>query len=1195
MRNLKSSQQNLYERLRTVLVACIFSMFLMHPVWADDIEIYYNSSSGDNISPNLLFILDSSLSMRLYDCLPTAPGRIGLSQLTPCADNSPNGTTTRLERMVDAMNQVLGTLPDDLNVGLMRFGGFDGGRILHPISSLRDAGIRNDLRDIVNNIDLTFGTPTVGALEEAWRYYTGRRVFHGTERARTNRPRDQVNSRLSRRDSYTGGSVVGRDPGCRENNLSSPACQNERIAGNPVYKSPVTHECQANYAILLTDGRPVVGGSNAPPEYAQSIATIERLNGGPCDNNISEKNGVCGEEMARYMAANDNIFTHTIGFNIRSNWIEDVAVAGDGRYFEAASTLDLINSIEAISNEISGVGASVVAPSVTIDQFTRLSHREEVYLALFNPQPTVNWEGNLKKYVFNGADPTLKDQDGNVAINPATGEFLPGSRSFWSATADGEDVTLGGAASNLNANSRRMYSYLEPGTTDLTAIANRIGNINNNFSPALIGASNDSERDTFLDWLSGVDVQDEDGDNDVNDTRNHIGDPLHSTPVVVTYDGNGVTSRDNLDSLVFFGTNEGFLHAINTVDGTEEYAFMPPELLSNVPKLFTNNALISPVASSSLSQLTVVSARQSSTDFRGSAARAIDGNTNGVYKNGSVTHTIKGRTASWWEADLGAVATIADIELWNRTDCCEGRLSDFYVFVSETPFSSDNLNATLNDPAVWSSFHSGRLSDVKVNIPVGVAGQYIRVQKTDAEILSLAEVIVTGVAGGVNQSASSKVYGMDGDLTLRTVDHNNNGFIEASQSDKAYVYAGMRRGGRSYYALDVSRKSRPEFLWSITGGVGDFAELGQSWSKPLLTQVKIDNDVKDVLIFAGGYDALQDFKDQREPDSTGRAIFIVDADTGELVWSGGHPQRQPRGSNKHYAFPEMEYSIPSNLTIITDPATNYLSQIYVGDMGGRIFRFDIDNGNSIANLVDGGIIADLGTDGSEAGARRFYNAPDLSLTRVDNELTLNIAIGSGYRAHPLNTGNDDKFFVLQYPLVGHGTDYGFNDGGVFREIRLNDLFDATDNVLGEGSDRDRQTARDQLELKEGWFITMEDRGEKILGRSSTFEGFVRFVSYVPVNTTVDPCDPGLGTSFFYSVNLLDGTPFEDIKDGQANPNKKEFRRQELPTPGIAPPVSTIFVEHDGKVTPTDVSGVNTVHEWETVDLLRRWFWAESPE
>ena len=426
-------------KIRAVLIACFFNVFLLHPVWADDIEIYFNSVAGETAVPNLLFILDASNSMQRYDCADGSSDRSN-----PC--DGPNGTTTRLERMVTAMDQVLSSLPDDFNVGLMRFGGFDGGRVVHPMSRLGDAGVRDAIDDVLNDdLDLVLGTPTVGALEEAWRYYTGRPVFHGTARARTHRTRDAEASSVSHPGSYTGGGISGSGA-------------SEHITGSPVYTAPAANVCLPNYAVLLTDGGPHNGDEDAPPEYFQSIATIEGLNGGPCDTNITESDGVCGEEMARYMAVNENIVTHAIGFNIRSSWIEDVAAAGSGNYLEAASSADLVNAISTIVNEISDTGASVVAPTVTIDQFTRLSHREEVYLALFQPQPTANWSGNLKRYAFNGADPTLKDQDGNVAVDPATGEFLTASRSFWSSSPDGNSVTEGGAASQLNKNSRKMYS-----------------------------------------------------------------------------------------------------------------------------------------------------------------------------------------------------------------------------------------------------------------------------------------------------------------------------------------------------------------------------------------------------------------------------------------------------------------------------------------------------------------------------------------------------------------------------------------------------------------------------------------------------------------------------------------------------------------------------------------------------------------
>jgi hypothetical protein len=60
-------------------------------------------------------------------------------------------------------------------------------------------------------------------------------------------------------------------------------------------------------------------------------------------------------------------------------------------------------------------------------------------------------------------------------------------------------------------------------------------------------------------------------------------------------------------------------------------------------------------------------AEQSSTDFDGSAALAIDGNTDGDYGAKSTTHTRRGPNP-WWEVKLHQAHAIDRIVIWNRTD-----------------------------------------------------------------------------------------------------------------------------------------------------------------------------------------------------------------------------------------------------------------------------------------------------------------------------------------------------------------------------------------------------------------------------------------------------------------------------------------------------------------------------------------------
>jgi YVTN family beta-propeller protein len=135
------------------------------------------------------------------------------------------------------------------------------------------------------------------------------------------------------------------------------------------------------------------------------------------------------------------------------------------------------------------------------------------------------------------------------------------------------------------------------------------------------------------------------------------------------------------------------------------------------------------------------------------ASIAIDGITESNGVNGqNITHT-RADANAWWELDLGRVVDIDSVVLWNRTDCCSSRLSDFYVFTSAVPFSSKDLNTTRGQADVATRFISGQAADTE-EIPVGAQGRYVRVQlASNSQFLSLTEVQVMGAALRVPLSA----------------------------------------------------------------------------------------------------------------------------------------------------------------------------------------------------------------------------------------------------------------------------------------------------------------------------------------------------------------------------------------------------------------------------------------------------------
>jgi hypothetical protein len=137
-------------------------------------------------------------------------------------------------------------------------------------------------------------------------------------------------------------------------------------------------------------------------------------------------------------------------------------------------------------------------------------------------------------------------------------------------------------------------------------------------------------------------------------------------------------------------------------------------------------------------------ASQSSTYAGAAASRAVDGNTNGVWSGNSLSCTASG-SQPWWQVDLGGFYEIDAIDVWNRTDGSQDRLDDFYVFVSDTPFSSNTVAGTLAQEGMWSQhvvLPGGPRPEVSV--AVGAIGRYVRIQLGDTNYLTLAEVQVFG-------------------------------------------------------------------------------------------------------------------------------------------------------------------------------------------------------------------------------------------------------------------------------------------------------------------------------------------------------------------------------------------------------------------------------------------------------------------
>lgn len=133
-------------------------------------------------------------------------------------------------------------------------------------------------------------------------------------------------------------------------------------------------------------------------------------------------------------------------------------------------------------------------------------------------------------------------------------------------------------------------------------------------------------------------------------------------------------------------------------------------------------------------------ATQSGSTAGAIASRAVDGGIDPIFVNGSVTQTLQTRTPLW-EVDLGADYELQSVEITSDPAGIHP-LANFWVLVSQTPFSSGNLDAARNDPGVTAIEFTGD-ADAVETIGIGTLGRYVRIQMAGVnDILSLVEVVV---------------------------------------------------------------------------------------------------------------------------------------------------------------------------------------------------------------------------------------------------------------------------------------------------------------------------------------------------------------------------------------------------------------------------------------------------------------------
>ncbi|UZR27528.1 pilus assembly protein [Methylococcus mesophilus] len=408
-----------------------------------------------------------------------------------------------------------------------------------------------------------------------------------------------------------------------------------------------------------------------------------------------------------------------------------------------------------------------------------------------------------------------------------------------------------------------------------------------------------------------------------------------------------------------------------------------------------------------------------------------------------------------------------------------------------------------------------------------------------------------------NGAATSHVYGLDGTVAVYVNDMDRDGTVNGS--DQVIAFVGMRRGGKGYYALDITNPDSPKMLWTIekNDASGNFDELGYSFSDPTIAQLDWGEGRKPVIIFGGGYSTNKDESSTANArngaagtdDTQGNAIYIVNAKTGALIWKA--KQGSSAASATTFQHSGLADSIPSKVTAVDTDENGSVDRLYVGDTGGVLWRADLayvkQDGTTSYNEPAHWTVTPVLSVGRHAGQpdRRFFHRPDFVPTSAGSSRFDAILIGSGDREHPLDTNVQNQFYMFKDTHVASGSP----PTGSAKTV----------------TDLDNLTSSTTVHTdKSGWYIDIGSSasGEKVLSSPLTYNGSVYFGTYAPQGGSVSgQCGPNEGESLTYVVRLADAS-------GVFNFNTATAANERFTATGRGLPSDPVTVAVNGKLYVT---------------------------
>ncbi len=314
---------------------------------------------------------------------------------------------------------------------------------------------------------------------------------------------------------------------------------------------------------------------------------------------------------------------------------------------------------------------------------------------------------------------------------------------------------------------------------------------------------------------------------------------------------------------------------------------------------------------------------------------------------------------------------------------------------------------------------------------------------------------------------------------------------------KTIIVGGLNRGGKGYYALDVTDPANPVLLWEFTN-----ANMGYSYGNPRITKLKTGQWV---VLLTSGYN---------NPDGVGR-LFVVDAYSGALI--------------RTISTSAGSAGTPSGLARISAYSTtadtnNTTSAVYGGDMLGNLWRFDI-NGDIGAAGYDAQLLV---TFLDSLGGRQPVTAKPV-VTTVDSMPVVYVGTGSylgvsdvGSTQSQTMYGVKDKFDATTY------SNPRANGSGFVAQTLVAATCGAEGTCTpGESIRKITSPAGVTWSTDNGWYVDFLTPGERANTDPALALGTLAFTTNTPNNASVEPCGeagPDTSAAWFYALDYKTGGP-----------------------------------------------------------------------